>query len=247
MSWYYADAGRQIGPVSKTDLDSLFHSGAITQNTLVWTEGMADWQTYGDSGAMDQSSGASTTVPEPLAACSECGQAFPAGEVVRYGNSAVCAGCKPLFLQKLREGTPPSAGLIYAGFWIRAAALLIDLIILMVVNFMVATLLLVLAGEGPEAQLIAQVIAFLIQVAIGMAYEVGFLGRFGATPGKMACGLKVLTAEGEPISYGRAFGRYFGKILSWLVLGIGYLMAAFDDQKRTLHDRICHTRVVKFQ
>jgi uncharacterized RDD family membrane protein YckC len=55
----------------------------------------------------------------------------------------------------------------------------------------------------------------------------------------------VITADGEPITYWRAFGRYFGKLLSGIILGIGYLMAAFDEEKRALHDRICHTRVVK--
>jgi uncharacterized RDD family membrane protein YckC len=54
-----------------------------------------------------------------------------------------------------------------------------------------------------------------------------------------------MTAECHPVSYGRAFGRYFGTWLSGLTLGIGYIMAAFDDQKRSLHDRVCDTRVIK--
>jgi uncharacterized RDD family membrane protein YckC len=47
------------------------------------------------------------------------------------------------------------------------------------------------------------------------------------------------------MSYLRAFGRHFAKYLSAMILGIGYFMAAFDDQRRTLHDRICETRVVR--
>jgi uncharacterized RDD family membrane protein YckC len=61
----------------------------------------------------------------------------------------------------------------------------------------------------------------------------------------MVLGLKVVTANGGLISVGRAFGRYFAQILSGLILGIGYIMAAFDEQKRALHDHICGTRVIR--
>jgi uncharacterized RDD family membrane protein YckC len=77
-----------------------------------------------------------------------------------------------------------------------------------------------------------------------MGYQIFFLGKYGATPGKMACKLKVVTAEGTPITYGRATGRFFAEKLSGLTCTIGYIIAAFDDQKRTLHDHICGTRVV---
>ena len=73
----------------------------------------------------------------------------------------------------------------------------------------------------------------------------GFIGRYGATLGKMALGLRVVTSEGAPVTYARALGRYFAKLLSAFLCGIGYLLAAFDEQKRALHDRICDTRVVR--
>jgi uncharacterized RDD family membrane protein YckC len=61
----------------------------------------------------------------------------------------------------------------------------------------------------------------------------------------MACGIKVVTPEGEKITYLRAFGRYFAKtLLGIATLYIGYIIAAFDSEKRSLHDRICNTRVV---
>jgi uncharacterized RDD family membrane protein YckC len=71
------------------------------------------------------------------------------------------------------------------------------------------------------------------------------LGRFGATLGKMACGLQVVTPYIDKITYMRALGRFFAEMVSYIILGIGYIMAAFDDEKRALHDRICSTRVVK--
>ncbi len=58
-------------------------------------------------------------------------------------------------------------------------------------------------------------------------------------------GLKVIRSDGSPISYWRAFGRYLGTQLSSLTLMIGYIIAAFDDEKRALHDHICDTRVVR--
>jgi uncharacterized RDD family membrane protein YckC len=79
-------------------------------------------------------------------------------------------------------------------------------------------------------------------VAVG--YETFFVGKFGATPGKMACKLRVITAEGAPVSYARALGRYFSKLVSYLTCSIGFIIAGFDDEKRALHDRMCNTRVI---
>ena len=70
------------------------------------------------------------------------------------------------------------------------------------------------------------------------------IGKFGATLGKMACKVRVVTADGEKVSYGRATGRYFAKILSYIVCLIGFIMAFFDQERRALHDRICNTRVI---
>ena len=84
-----------------------------------------------------------------------------------------------------------------------------------------------------------------LSVAIQCAYETFFIGKMGATPGKMALGLKVVRADGSPVDYARAAGRFFGKMLSGIILGIGYIMAGFDAQKRALHDMICDTRVIK--
>jgi uncharacterized RDD family membrane protein YckC len=54
----------------------------------------------------------------------------------------------------------------------------------------------------------------------------------------------VVTADGGRVSYLRALGRYFAKMLSGFTCLIGYIIAAFDGQKRALHDHICNTRVV---
>jgi len=87
-------------------------------------------------------------------------------------------------------------------------------------------------------------LSWLIQMALSLAYEVYFLSTRGATPGKMALGLKVTRADGTPISAGLAAGRFFARILSWLPLCIGFIIAGFDREKRSLHDHLCGTRVV---
>ena len=99
-------------------------------------------------------------------------------------------------------------------------------------------------GIEPNSKIVLQLTLALIQILIGITYEVVLIGKYGATVGKMACKIKVVTAEGGPVSYLRAFGRYFAKLLSAVTCLIGYIIAGFDDQKRALHDRICNTRVV---
>jgi uncharacterized RDD family membrane protein YckC len=86
---------------------------------------------------------------------------------------------------------------------------------------------------------------YLVAMVIAVGYEIWFTARYSATPGKMALGLKVIRAQGGPISYGLSTGRYFAKILDSFTFGIGYMMAGWDSEKRALHDRICDTRVVR--
>jgi len=186
------------------------------------------------------------TEPPATHLCSVCNNPFPREEMVRFGPSLVCAACKPLYVQMLEQGAPQPGNFRYGGFWIRFAAKLIDGIILTVVNFAFSFLLtmLLVTTSDPATAIISGVISTLLNLAFAVAMTTWFLGRFGATPGKMAVGLMVVHPDGSRISYPRAFGRYFAEMLSSLILCIGYLMAAFDDEKRALHDRICDTRVV---
>jgi uncharacterized RDD family membrane protein YckC len=187
--------------------------------------------------------------------CSECGGAFPERDVLKYQESRICASCKPVFFQKLKEGARLPAAMTYGGFWIRFGAKLIDGIVLGVVNFALSFVIGLAAApgyaaSGPQnvasAGSVAVVVATtVLQIALAVAYATFFIGRYAATPGKMVCGLKVVTADGGRVSYGRALGRYFAEILSSLILSIGYIMAAFDGEKRTLHDRVCNTRVIR--
>ncbi|HTR42989.1 MAG TPA: RDD family protein [Pseudomonadales bacterium] len=252
MNWYYVEQGKQAGPVNDEQFDEMVRSGRITADTLVWREGMADWKPCREAkgGAV---SGGVTALGAPGVVCAECGKIFPPDETIRYGDVRVCASCKPLFLQKLQEGASLNTGeMRYAGFWIRVAARIIDGLIIGVplgIVFVIVMVSLVrpVAGQTPPDTILPALMPSLIQVVflgIQMVYEIFFLGKYGATPGKMACSIKVVTADGGSIGYGRATGRFFAYLLSGIICYIGYIIAAFDQQKRALHDYICNTRVV---
>ena len=174
--------------------------------------------------------------------------------MIRYQNTWVCAECKPTFFQRLQEGGLAAAravNLHYAGFWIRVAAAIIDGVILWLVQMAIQLATFGIFAASPvdpdssASSMIVATISQLLQLAVGISYETFFVGKFAATPGKMACGIKVIVSDGSRVSYLRAFGRYFAKMLSSLTLCIGYLMIAFDSEKRGLHDYICNTRVVR--
>ncbi len=246
LDWYYSDGRSMGGPVSDETMLELQRIGVIRPETAVWHAGFVNWVPY--SIAM-QPLGA-VPPPPPLGAllCSECGRPYAPEDLARFGERAVCIQCKDAFVQKIREGVAPQGARIYAGFWIRFLAHFIDGIILAVVTVLVNALSIgaaLMGRVGPAASLGITAGSTLLQYAIAASYEAFFVCRLGATPGKMAVQLKVTMSDGRPVPLGRAFGRYFAKLLSLFTLGIGYIIAAFDDEKRALHDHICDTRVVR--
>jgi uncharacterized RDD family membrane protein YckC len=191
-----------------------------------------------------------TTVENAQTKCVECGVSFAASDMIRFGDASVCGNCKPIFVQKLAEGAQIRTGMRYAGFWIRFGAYLIDSIIVGIVNAIIQMTVLFTTASGigtaqPTVPTMPMVLASLLPFALLIAYETVMVGKYGATIGKLACHLKVVTADGASVSYGRAFGRYLGKLLSIFTLSIGFIIAAFDPEKRALHDRLCNTRVIE--
>jgi uncharacterized RDD family membrane protein YckC len=188
-----------------------------------------------------------------LAICSQCGGTFPEDQVIAIEDRMICAACKPMFVQKLKEGVTMPLSTAFGGFWIRFLAYFIDSFVLGIVLLLPFYLIMIpmifqmQAGNQNAIGGMFAIFGLYMVFAIGVPvfYYTFFHGRWGATVGKMACGLRVVTAEGEPITYMRAFGRFWGFMLSRLILDIGCIMAAFDDEKRSLHDRICSTRVIK--
>lgn len=266
MAWYYKEGDQEVGPLSKAELQDLIHAGKVTGRTLARTGEGSQWCPLADfakknppatEGVVGSPLPREDATPPPsppaqpitvsyeqvgTAVCSLCNRSFPDDQVLRFEGKVICAACKPMFVQRLKEGV--SIGMNYAGFWIRLGAKIIDGLITGVVNIVVAIPLGIMAsGEGGAAMALA-VFQQLVGLLIPVLYNTWFVGRFAATPGKMTCGLRVVTAEGGKVSYARGLGRSFAELLSGIILAIGYIMAGFDAEKRALHDRICGTRVV---
>lgn len=242
MNWYYAVGQTQQGPVTEEQLQALAKDGVVTADTMVWRDGMADWQPYRTvtGGAPAAASAAGGVV------CAECGKAFAADEVVKFGDRSVCAACKPTYVQRMQEGALTSGALDYASFGIRFGAKILDGIILWVVNIGLSVVAGMATGvSGGEPNIPMLIASVVVSLLLNIGYGTFFIGKFGATPGKMACKIKVVRPDGSPLGYGRAFGRIFAEILSGMICYIGYIMANFDEEKRSLHDRICDTRVIR--
>jgi uncharacterized RDD family membrane protein YckC len=151
------------------------------------------------------------------------------------------------------DATPPgptSAG--YGGFWLRVVAYILDAILLNIVfgifgmifgitiipaNFATMDTHDAMTSMG-TLQLVSLVVTWLYFALMESSAR-------GATVGKMAVGLRVVTEQGNRLSFLNATGRFFAKLISAIILCIGFLMVAFTDRKRGLHDMIASTLVVK--
>ena len=220
MNWYYAVGHQQQGPVTEAQLRALAKDGVVTPDTLVWREGLASWQPW-------RTVAGAGLPPVPAEA------ALPA-----------TAPQQPV--------RPVTVEFEYAGFWIRLCAKFIDgLIVGIPIGVLVGIVMAATGGfkrTGTDTfglLLLVNGVAQLVAMGLSVTYNALLVGLWGTTLGKKACGLKVIKADGTKPSFGRACGRAGAEIISGMVCYIGYLIAGFDVEKRTLHDHMCDTRVVK--
>jgi uncharacterized RDD family membrane protein YckC len=134
---------------------------------------------------------------------------------------------------------------VYGGFARRFLALMLDSLILWVISvalFVVLAIIIGTSAQGnPQYFLWAYPAMFLISLLYSSVQE---SSSHQATFGKRALGIKVADLDGNPIGWGRAVGRWFGRILSGFLLCIGYLMSLFTSRKQALHDMLASTVVV---
>jgi uncharacterized RDD family membrane protein YckC len=256
MQWYYANNDQRLGPISEAEFNKLVADGAIVATTLVWNQTMTNWTPYAQVAPAAASSVAAPAPAPDTEVCAVSGKRYPKREMIQFEGKWISAEHRDQFFQRQREGLSAMPNeMLYGGFWIRFVAKLIDGIILYVLNIPVSLLLGYGFMSGPQldsanpnfgAFFGAMIMMQLIYVVIAIGYSWFFISRYQATPGKMALGLKVVRADGSHLSTGRIIGRYFAEMVSGITLSIGYIIAAFDEpQKRSLHDRICDTRVIK--
>lgn len=143
----------------------------------------------------------------------------------------------------------------YAGFWRRYAASFIDeMIVSLVVGIPLLILFAIFASgrihsgkEPPPEILVATGLAIFILAVVGPCLYEALMesSQQEATFGKRALGIRVVDLQGRRISFGRATGRHFGKILSAMILNIGFIMAGFTKRKQALHDLMAETLVIR--
>ena len=276
MDWYFVEKGERQGPVTESVLSELLGTGRLKGNSLVWEEGMSDWQAL------------EVAIPSLLP--------DPADQVSVGERATDRVNDKDLMVQQMREGidpVPAEGAMVYAGFWWRVLAYFLDGILLYIVGVLIGLALAfglsAVAGDSLGLMFGVQMSALGLQAAIFLTYFTVMVGRYGATLGKLALRLRVRDIEGRPISYPRALGRatamlgvmvvayvlfaialvvVFGLMFSAsgsiesspALMGIviisvtllcfalfifPFAMCGWDPEKRTLHDRMCGTRVVK--
>jgi len=167
--------------------------------------------------------------------CSNCG-------TQNENGSIVCRSC----------GSAIAVGYEYAGYWRRYGAYLLDFFILYIF-FLIATVAVsVFAAIGTASRSGNNSAAGLIVCLLFPVYFVLVLLYFAifesspaqGSPGKMAVGMKVIDMGGNRISFGKAIVRQIGKVISIIILGIGFIMCGFTEKRQGLHDIMAGTLVV---
>lgn len=132
----------------------------------------------------------------------------------------------------------------YAGFWIRLAAIVIDVFVIMVVDFVFMGIPFILFLQGGDQEFLdalMDIMAWLISIS----YFIYFTYKYNATLGKKAVGIMVIPENSEKLTLGRVIIREtIGKTISAIILYVGFIMAGFTSKKQALHDKLAGTVVV---
>lgn len=188
-------------------------------------------------------------VPDSATFCSTCGQ--PTG-VAATGTPQAAVMAAPA------AAWVPAPTVKYAGFWLRFVAFIIDAIVLGFIGFAITIPFMAsiplgtfMHGGPPRPEDWAPLVGMFGRLALArfvinwLYYALLESSAWQATLGKKALGLEVTDLQGRRISFGRASGRFFAKILSTIILFIGFFMIGFTSRKQGLHDIIAGTLVLR--
>ena len=147
-------------------------------------------------------------------------------------------------------GPAATADIVYAEFFPRVGAYMLDAIFIGVIGMILQFGLAIVFGvvsRGNEGMIaIGSLLGSLVNFGVTLVYFVGYeTSAKQGTWGKQIVGIKVTDMKGQRITTGQAVGRFFAKIISGLTCGIGYMMPLFTDKKQTLHDLICGCLALK--
>jgi uncharacterized RDD family membrane protein YckC len=267
--WYYSNSGNdRTGPISAEDLAALHGNGQIRPESLVWREGMGGWRPWKEMMgeiALAVPAMAASLAPRQAPTFATAGPDSPPEADGNPYSLGAPASASPYAAPKarLQETSNYVAGgrVVYAGFWKRAAASIIDSFVTSIITYAVQIPLMMVFGVGMAGLgssdaavggvgIVMLLLIYVLSIAIPLTYF-SWMHSSGnqATLGKMAVGIKVTRSDGQRISFWRAFGRYWAFVLITLfTLGIGLVVSAFtsalSQRKQALHDMICDTLVV---
>jgi uncharacterized RDD family membrane protein YckC len=231
-------ANAPMGPFTREQVAEKLQRGEVTLSSLAFVEGLTQWTPLRDVVARVDAAAppapvvAAPPVPAPVVAA-------PIAPTPAYSYAAMME---------------PPAHLLYAGFWLRVAAILVDGLIFSPLS--ISSLLFqhwaqnavqnsddVAAKLGLGLALMAS--GFFLITARWLYFALLESSPWQATVGKKVLGIRVTGMDGQRIGFWRATGRYFGKFISALILCIGFMMAGWTKRKQALHDMIAGTLVVR--
>jgi uncharacterized RDD family membrane protein YckC len=142
---------------------------------------------------------------------------------------------------------PVERKLSFAGFWIRTAAMIIDVIIIGILFFLSALtvgllMTLHILKRGAAERSLYFNISMIVVGSLAVLYFIAMESYIQGTLGKIAVGIRVGKLDGRRISFVNSTGRYLARSLSG-ILGIGYFMIFFNKKKQSLHDKLAKTFV----
>ena len=231
--WYFMRGQERVGPLTQAQVEGLYQRGDIDDSTYVWTAGMANWAQAGQ--IRDQLSG---PAPGSGNLMHDLGLDEPVVKPYTYNPGE-------------GGGYGGGGGGEYAGFWLRWVAMILDGIILGCLIGLPFNIIQVMAMGGMEhfgePQPLAQSLfwtfaGMILNIIVFAAFEAS---PWQATPGKKILRIRVTDLDGDRLTFVRAAGRNAGKIVSGVILLIGYIMAAFTEQKQALHDIMAGCLVVR--
>jgi uncharacterized RDD family membrane protein YckC len=226
------------GPFTRAEIAQKLQSGEFALTDLAHVAGLSAWTPLRDVLAKVDGTAAPSVAP----------MMAPPAAVPGYSYAATMA---------------PPAHLVYAGFWLRFLAYLVDYVILdvpLIILSMFAGFIYGFSAArnhesvgfvNADGGVNVSFVIFEITIAIislichWLYFALQESSSVRATVGKRVLGLKVTNMEGQRIGFGQASGRFFGKIISGLCLLIGYIMAGFTERKQALHDMLAGTLVVR--
>lgn len=232
--------GKPRGPVPRVLVEERIEHGLWPATLSVAEVGSKEWKPYRMLDA------AATPAPPPRSEPLQ-EKPFHAGDIAVTPVPRATATTGPSLVLVL-----PDSPAVHAGFWRRCAAMIIDVLLLGLALALVQAVLsfavigsLGAGGEGLGVLVAMFGLLGLASLVLQWLYFALFeSGTAQATPGKRALGIKVVDDRGRRIGFGRASGRFLGKILSSALFGVGYLIAAWTERKRALHDMVADTCVV---